>query len=160
MATFVNCWCSSSHESVAMWDQYSSGGNSIAIRSKIGRLKNGILYEEDFYIGAVRYIDYEKEAITDLNALSPFFIKRKSFEHEQEVRVLINSPPIKNEKVNWSKARQEIVAPVESATLIDAVYVSPSAPLWVKPVIEDVLVKFGLSSTNVQRSPLYEPCVY
>lgn len=160
MSMFINCWYSNPHESAAMWDLYSAGGNSIAIRSTIGRLKKGIVCDEDFYIGGVKYIDYDKEAITELNMFLPFFTKRKSFEYEHEVRVLIDSLPIENKKVNWSKAKKEILAQVELTTLISEVYVSPSAPSWMKNVIKDVLVKFGLASKKVHQSHLYEPCVY
>lgn len=160
MSMFINCWYSNPHESAAMWELYSAGENSIAIRSTIGRLKKGIVCDECFYIGDVKYIDYEKEVIEGLNMFLPFFIKRKSFEHENEVRVLISSLPIKNKKVNWSKAKKEIIAKVELTTLISEVYVSPSAPSWMKNVIKDVLVKFGLASKKVHQSHLYEPCVY
>ena len=45
---FVNCWHINKHESAAMWDIYGGKEPSIAIKSTIKRLKQGIKSEFDF----------------------------------------------------------------------------------------------------------------
>ena len=158
-SVFINCWCKNSHESAAMWSIYDGRGTSVAITSTIGRLKRAIL-DRDFYIGNVQYIDYRDGTIPTLNMLLPFFTKRKSFEHEQELRVLINELPLTGKKVDWAKASEEILARADLRTLIDTVYVSPSAALWVKDVVGELLAKFQVAEAKVHQSRLYEAHVY
>lgn len=45
-------------------------------------------------IGLVKYIDYDKDVFPLDNTFYPFTHKRKSFEHEREVRFLIQNLPI------------------------------------------------------------------
>ena len=35
---FANCWHVNSHESVAMWNQYARGENTLVLRSTVGKL--------------------------------------------------------------------------------------------------------------------------
>ncbi|MCX5632219.1 MAG: DUF2971 domain-containing protein [Phycisphaerae bacterium] len=156
---YLNCWYCRSHESAAMWDLYGKSGASIAIKSTIGKLKKGIIYKNNFFIGKVDYIDYEKDTVDELNFLLPYFIKRKSFEHEQEVRLLIIYIPEKDLK-DVKNSQDEILATIDFKTLIDNVYVSPSAPSWMKEVMQNILDKFGYGEIVVKQSNLYEPHVY
>ena len=86
---FVNCWHSSEHESAALWEIYGLKAG-LALRSNIGRLKRGITSNEQFFIGTVKYVDYSTYALPTNNLLLPAFLKRKSFDHEKEIRV----PPV------------------------------------------------------------------
>lgn len=63
--SYVNCWCESEHESMAMWRLYASSNEpkGVAIKSTVGRLRKAIGYEAE--IGRIDYIDYSK---TWLNA--------------------------------------------------------------------------------------------
>src|SRR5262245_61926723 len=84
---FVNCWHMNEEESAAMWKLYTSQNESICIRSKYKTL-GGLLPEESLF-GIVQYIDYRKDRF-DTNDLWNYIIhKRKSFEHEREIRAAI-----------------------------------------------------------------------
>lgn len=91
--TLINCWHEGDHESEAMWSRYSGTQEGIAIRTDFRSLAESLVDDRDIYIGQVSYIDYATDSILDDNLFRPFLNKRKSFEHEREVRALIFELP-------------------------------------------------------------------
>ncbi|MBN1566152.1 MAG: DUF2971 domain-containing protein [Anaerolineae bacterium] len=90
----VNCWHIGNYESAAMWKLYGDGG--IAVQSTIGCLKKSFDREtREIYLGKVYYIDYEIDHLSsdEENMLSLCLHKRPSFEHERELRALMNLGP-------------------------------------------------------------------
>src|SRR5690348_8918219 len=86
----INCWYANSYESAAMWKMYAGVGDSIAIRSSVGRLQDALSKDSRrVFIGKIKYIDYRKDSIELGNIFSPYLRKRKSFEHESEVRLIL-----------------------------------------------------------------------
>jgi hypothetical protein len=62
----------------------------------LGRLKTSFNeYESNVFIGKVRYIDYQStdfsNFIDENNPINRFLHKRKSFEHERELRAVVSS---------------------------------------------------------------------
>jgi len=87
--TAINCWHINSYESFVMWKLYLKSNEGIAIRSTFRRLRDSLKdTKPDVYIGKVNYIDYEKDNIPK-DFLSPFLHKRKSFDHEKELRAIV-----------------------------------------------------------------------
>jgi hypothetical protein len=177
--TYVNCWHLATHESAAMWVLYAGQGASIAVKSSISRLKEGLSYDKPFYIGAVEYLDYNSEHIAGgkLNMLLPFFAKRKSFVHEQEVRILIQCFPESREqekaepahevgdkpaqtRIEWDKAPDHITVQARLDTLIEEIRISPTAPPWMKDVLAKTTDRFGLGHKPLYQSSLQEPYMY
>ncbi|HBG26407.1 MAG: hypothetical protein A2Y10_06430 [Planctomycetes bacterium GWF2_41_51] len=156
---YLNCWYCGSHQSAAMWELYGMSGASIAIKSTIEKLKKGILCKENVYIGKVEYIDYEKDTLHELNSLLPYFIKRKSFEHEQEVRILMIDIPEAGTRID-KNLKEGVLVNIDFKTLIDVVYISPSAPKWLKNTIQIILNTFGYGEILVKESELYAPHNY
>lgn len=163
-ATYVNCWHLGEHESAAMWTLYAGYGASIAIRSRVSRLKEGICRGSPFYVGSVEYLDYTRELIAggDLNMILPFFAKRKSFEHEHELRVLVQDlPPADKEgRMEWEKAPDHVTAQVNLSALIEQIFISPAAPAWLKDVLAKVINQFGLQDKDLHQSSLQEAYMY
>ena len=96
--TYVNCWHLSEYESDFMWKQYAGIGNAIAIQSTYQRLIDSIETEQDCYIGMIKYIGQDYY-IKDGNIFSRFLHKRREFEHEKDVRLLIqDASPVSEEK--------------------------------------------------------------
>jgi len=157
---FINCWHNNSHQSAAMWDLYAGDGSSIAIKSSIDRIKRGIICEEDFYIGEVQYLDYEQDSIWDFNMLLPFFMKRNSFKHEEEVRILIQKIPTQDGQANFEDALDFLFVEVDLAILINEIYISPTAPKWMRQILEKIIKKFDLEPKALQQSDLYESSLY
>jgi hypothetical protein len=145
---FVNCWHESAYESAAFWDQYGKRG-SVAIRSTVGRLKGCGCFDSFpgfFLIGRVRYIDYERQDLAPDVQLAPVFLKRRSFEHEREVRL-----------VYWEgHERDGFDFPVDLAVLIETIFISPHSPPWLVAPVQEVLTRLGLTGVTVQRSELYD----
>ena len=131
--TFVNSWHAQAHESAAMWSQYLKSQDGIAIQSTKKLVESLIKYEEyEIHIGMINYINYVTEKIPMGNILAPFMHKRKSFEHERELRCLIWTPQYgKNDPrtPNNNKYRDTygIYVAVELEVMIEAIYVAPTS---------------------------------
>jgi hypothetical protein len=138
-ATFVNCWYEAEHESDAMWRLYSQQSQyAIAVRTTVGRLRK--CAGEHTTIGRMRYIDYSKQ-FPDIGY--PHFFKRKSFEHEREVRSVI----IEMESDCVGKN-----VPVDLQSLIQEIKISPLSPPWFMTVVQDIKEKYGLNVSVTHSS--------
>jgi len=96
----------------------------------------------------MKYIDYETEAIPVGNLLSPFMYKRKSFEHDREIRCLIWTPQHgKNDPTNPEdnkyKDIEGIYVPVQLDVLIEKIYLAPTAPEWIHELLESLVGRLG-----------------
>ena len=125
----INCWHMNDFESAAMWKLYLQSNEGIAIQSTFSKLKKAVT-ESDLIvlIGTVNYIDYDKEVINPFNGFNSFLHKRKSFEHEKELRVILwDKMKTNKDLVDLSnKTGCHIKIPLEE--LIENVYVSPNSP--------------------------------
>jgi hypothetical protein len=128
---FISCWHMNEHESLAMWKIYAAQDDSICIRSFYSLLTE--LLPDDVLIGMVRYIDYETAYINLGNAFNYVMHKRKSFEHEREVRAVIWTPMLKTQ-LERVKDRG-LVVPISMNALIQRIYINPNAdPILVEVV--------------------------
>ena len=133
--TFINCWYESKYESEAMWKLYTSAlDQGIAIKTTYKKLYLSLNRSPDISIGKINYIDYSKN-FAGIN--DSFWYKRKSFEHEREVRAVIKDFGATEE---FGK-----VIPVKLEILIDRVYLSPTSQSWFRELVEDVMIKYKLN---------------
>lgn len=154
---FVNSWYCSQHESAAMWSQYLKTQEGIAIQSSYRRLTECFDSYKDFdvRVGMVNYIDYELDTIPFGNILAPTMCKRKSFEHERELRAVIWT--LEHGKNTWGPANKfkdtsGFYVSVDIPTLIERVYVAPTATSWVRELIDSLVKRFGYTIPVVQSS--------
>jgi hypothetical protein len=158
--TYINCWHQNEQESAAMWRLYAKSEEAVAIQSTYSVLADCL--PECAFIGAVEYIDYAKDWLPEGNTFFPFMHKRKSFEHEREVRAVIHELPVTEDqripmgKRNTSFGRQ---VPIEPAVLIKNVYVAPTASDWFHDLVQRVSKRYG-QSWPVQKSCLDAQPVY
>jgi hypothetical protein len=157
---YVNCWHANEYESAAMWQLYSLSGEGLAIRSTVGRLKESFDREEgkneQVYVGSVAYLDYEREFIPMNTIFTPALRKRKSFEHEREIRCL--AMRIAGGELLVAKQPEGIAAKVDVKTLMDRLYVAPGAPEWYARAVAAVCKRFDLAIDPVQgmaERPIY-----
>jgi len=122
----VTCWHKSEYESEAMWKLYSVSGHGIAIESTIGRLRSSLRNANNVCIDSVRYMDFDRDPIEKGHKHDGLFVKRKSFEHEKEVRATILLP----------QEGKGILVSCDVDTLISCVHVSPFAPTYLKEAVE------------------------
>ena len=159
--TYINCWHCSDYESAAMWKVYVNAEQGIAIQTTYTQLRDclGAVPNEQIYYGRVRYLDYSTQYTPHQAQLAPFACKRKSFEHEKEVRAVILRLP--NQVVSSQEHADEIDTAeglpirVDLTNLIQGVFVAPNAPTWLLSLVEDVSQKYNLSAP-VRRSQLDE----
>jgi len=157
--TLINCWYQSEYESDAMWQLYSNNG--VAIQTTFGKLKDSISLSDDkILIGQVKYIDFDTEGMYFLNAMTPFLFKRISFEHEKEVRAVIwntqtdRKPKDEDDKVPIKVVDHGKHSKVDISTLIENIYVSPTAPSWFHQLIISILKKYNIDKPVI-HSRLY-----
>jgi hypothetical protein len=164
---FVNCWHMNNDESAAMWQLYSSNAQGIAIRSTYQAFCNAFTnYLHAVYIGIIKYIDYDREAIINrrsnmpllTGALEPLLYKRRSYQHEAELRAVVTwqVPHDELPQIMWREPEETgVLVPVDLDRLIESVFVAPNAEPWFHQVVTSVSAKYGLSSP-LRRSRLGE----
>ncbi|MCL9637712.1 hypothetical protein L2095_23490 [Bacillus zanthoxyli] len=157
----INCWHMNDYESAAMWNLYLKSNEGVAIKSNYDRFKNSFNQtDKDIFIGAVKYLDYERDRIPTNNLFHQFLHKRMSFSHENELRAIV-----------WEWEEQlspdKPAKPYEFGTnvkidlemLIDEVYVAPTAPIWFKQLVQSVIHKYDLNrdvkQSNLDSTPLF-----
>ncbi len=159
----LNCWHMSENESAAMWSLHLKSDEGVAIRSSFKRLSESFKACEAHrvYIGKVEYIDYQTDWLPEATAFNPFLHKRKSFQHERELRAVILNLPVEGATVDLRKQPVELGAyvPVDLELLASSVYVAPTASSWFLDLVTSVTQKYGFNK-DVLRSELDQDPVY
>ena len=158
---YMNCWYVGTIESYAMRKIYDAAGKGVAIRSTLERLSESLQGDVKVHGGAVQYVDYSQMFIPEGNLLFPFVMKRQSFSHENEYRLLAMwFPEVLEVDENQRAIRSApdvpppfLREPVDLERLIEAVYVTPDAPDWVADVVVDVTHRY-MPTLNVHHSDL------
>lgn len=173
MRSFVSCWHSSQVESVALWKIYGQIEGSIALLTTVGALKsafpstndsvNGPLISQD--IRSVQYIDYREENPELSELTGTLCYKRLAFSYEKEIRVIRQEFPtrpsvsrpgkrvITLEPLPTELGRQLSVSVSE---LVHRLYLAPSSPEWVLPVVRSLMDRYGYSAIECCQSQLDE----
>lgn len=150
-AILISCWHESAYESAAMWKLYSGEYDGIAIKTSFESLVQSFIGEGNIYIGKVKYIDYDKDSVSIDNVFNPYLCKRKSFEHECEVRAIA-----------WRDDEHHLYddiddigkySEVDIASLVKEVIVAPYAQDWFLELVVSVSKRYGLEAL-VRRSSL------
>ncbi|GAA5229994.1 DUF2971 domain-containing protein [Arthrobacter cryoconiti] len=167
--TYLSCWHASENESAAMWDIYQREGRGIAIQTTWGDLISSITSAWPISGGLVQYVDPSEIAILHSTLQSPFMLKRKSFEHEREARLVLWGngcggpderrgivPGIEGEIFysDASTGRPGHYVGFDLNRLVNRVYVSPASPGWVEQTIVRLVQRFGYEF-QVVKSDLY-----
>ncbi len=159
--TLISCWHLNDHESAAMWKLYSRESDGIAVKTTFGSFTQSLKADEDIFVGKVNYIDYENTFIREDNLFAPFLYKRKSFEHEREVRAISQKFPTSDGKTDLSHDIYHSGAyfDVDISLLIEGVVVAPYAADWFLQLVQSVAKTYGLD-TPVYRSSLAETPIW
>jgi hypothetical protein len=164
---FANSWHMNEFESAAMWDLYLNSSDGIAIETDFARFRESFSAEKehDVLIGTVKYIDYAVEPVPFGNFLFFPLHKRKSFEHERELRAIVwLLSTVTKQKLEGKRVREKgaentplegINVHVNVETLIRNVFVSPTAQRWYVDVVRSVLDRYNLAKIPVTQSDLY-----
>ncbi|MDD1001863.1 DUF2971 domain-containing protein [Pseudomonas sp. TNT2022 ID642] len=127
----VSCWYQGDEESEAMWKIYGDTGKAIAIRTTVEKLAKALGNEFHGKIARVVYVNYAKTTREDYevvmtahaeNVLLDPIYKRHSYAHEREVRAYTQ---IKDAKIDDPSTYKSYLAPIDCASMIDEIIVSP-----------------------------------
>lgn len=159
--TAINCWHMNEYESAAMWDLYLKSNEGVAIQSTYSKLKKSLTDDEKIYLGVVKYLDYDTEYINPGNVLSPFVHKRKSFEHEREVRAVSIRWPTGENGVDFTSETMDVGVQIKAdlEVLIEKIYVAPNAPIWFANLVQSAVNRYGYKfeviHSKLNESPLF-----
>lgn len=168
----ICCWYESKFESEAMWKLYGDNGKSVAIKTTVGALEESIISEPNEYLvhlDKIRYLNFDDPDIALENLgldgiqYASMLLKRKEFEHENEVRLFhvpcimdtLNTNNIFNDY--WSK--YEILPRsinVNVTKLIRKIIISPYIGEPYISSVKAICEKFGIDSNLVRQSRLLE----
>ena len=153
----VNCWHENEYESDAMWKLYSWDKEGVAIKTDFQSLSKSLIGEEKVFIGQVNYVDYNTTFIRENDPVAPFVHKRKSFEHEREVRAIIQNVPSVDGKIIVG-ATPDIYEvgtyhKVDTSVLIEEVVIPPYAQDWFLEIVQRTVEAYKLEAP-VRRSSL------
>lgn len=154
--TIISSWHMNEYESAAMWKLYLKTHEGVAVQSTFRRLTESFhnYEEDDVFIGKVKYIDYQTEWLPEGNSFYPFLHKRKSFEHERELRAIIQKFPTKDDKIDLTQEIFDVGAyiAVDLEILLEKIFVSPTAPKWFTDVVNSIMSKYNLKKEVIQSS--------
>ena len=173
---FATCWHASPHETEAMWKLYSTIHAGVAIVSTPSRLHQAVdlsQYPGHGILGPVEYLDFDKDGMILPKSFGrearPGLLKRKSFEHEHEVRGLIlftNHSKIPSSfdfsqmiDLFRSSAPLGISVDVDLKLLIEEIYISPLATSCFKDVVHILIERHGMAD-RIRISKLSETPVW
>ena len=163
---------------MAMWEKYHMRNSGVAIKTTMQNMKNSLLSEYSIYIGKIEYINdntnddqYMQNFLQSNIPLAkkltyfPYFRKRKEYEHEQEVRLIVDIDPFVRDALN-NQTEENVdsfldtglpdicdigmLFNIDVSTLIDEVIVSPYAKDWITETLRSVVQKFDF---NFQINP-------
>jgi hypothetical protein len=163
----ISCWHMSEHESAGMWNLYAKTPEAVCIQSTYSKLRKCL--PDNVEIGKVRYVDYLNEWIPESHLLAPFMYKRMSFEHEKEIRAVINLSGLNELDFGSTVIKGKppmgggIWQPVNMNELIEKVYVAPYAPSWFGDLIKLVVKTYKLDidvDKDVKKSSLDDDPIF
>jgi len=160
----INCWHKSDYESEAMWRLYADNGKAVAIETDVDALRKSMESRQSehlVHIYSVEYVDFFDAKLKPTDCvveghLTPL-LKRKSYQHESEVRAFIGRrlPTVLREALNvdyWEPAPVRL--PVDVRVLVKRVWISPYAKQPFQSSVSKICGLLGLSADVVTSSKL------
>lgn len=151
----INSWHMNTHESAAMWLLYAQTKEAVCIQTTYANLRSTL--PQLFKIYQMTYVDYNSNYIPEYHPLTPFVFKRKSFEHEQELRALLDMEEADSDLHGFlgiETSQYGIYKAISLKDLIQTVYVAPESPDWFYELVKSVCKTYGLEEIPVVRSSL------
>lgn len=148
---YVSCWHLNQEENLNMWQRYTKTKNAVAIKTSYSALRDAL--PSFAYIGMVRYIKYQTQALPTLNLLENIAHKDASFAWEQEVRAVVfppASPELGRDKFfgdlfeSESEAGLTIYAPIIDLQLIHTVVLHPEASAEFRANVTSICAARGI----------------
>jgi hypothetical protein len=169
MFCHVSSWHLNPHEASWMWKSYIPESQGIALRSDFRSMRMALQStDRPVHVGLVRYLDYETEAIDIDNAFVPVLTKRREFEGERELRMVVLSvseptdqahstsitlrpgqPPVDENGEEFTSLPLTFVegvpVAVNLAELIHEIRLAPGAGAWAVDAVKRAIGRYGLT---------------
>lgn len=156
-ASYISCWHLNDCESDAMWNIYAPAGEGVAVVTTLERLNSSLDTSKHLVRGGlVKYVDFDTVVVNESkpNMYEPALLKRNSFSHEKEFRLVhidneINLLACKPSTVNEAFKKPYstgVNIPVELNRFIEKIVVAPTAPKWLYEVIEKYCSENGMQT--------------
>lgn len=142
---YINCWCNSKSDSMAMWQLYGQSNHAVAVTTTVSRIRNAIVgssYPLNTYIKKVNYIDHRDDPDIEIEPYSNIFsYKQNAYDYEKEVRVLLD---IFHKTFNEPKMSESISMPLQLENFLSGVVIAPHAPEWFSILVKNIMNKYKL----------------
>jgi hypothetical protein len=156
----ASCWHINEGESEAMWRLYSDNKKGIAVQSTVGSLNSALQrdqIDETIWISKVKYIDFfdrnlkPSDCVIDGN-LAMSLLKRKSYEHENELRAFI-TPKLNLENIHTFQPTPKRID-IHLSDLIKQVVISPLSNEPFVSSVKSICTQYRISESKVYHSEL------
>ena len=181
----ISCWHMNDFESAGMWDLYLGGQDGVAIKTNYNCLMNSITdLRYKVFSAKLHYVDFHNE-MTSTNIYDTLFYKRKSFAHENELRLMVIPSRIDYDRLEVKFANEYIsvaqfdniideyeeqsyvfshrngtLVSCDLQLLIQAIYVSPKSSQKVVDKVKEIASQNGISLDKIIQSDLYKDFIY
>jgi len=171
--SLVNCWFIGEHESERMWGEYVPGGDGVAVRSTIRKVRDSVYLNPEWsFIGKVQYVNFSTFDMSSYHGSQAHhraFLKDEArFAHESELRIetMNTRTPFCLDSLGRPLSPQDLTgvgmnnpddaglfirANLES--LFDHIILHPKIPRWIENLVMHIRDKSGLGWT-VTKSEL------
>ena len=151
---YGECW-TTLEESDAMWRIYSVKQKELSHYSKKSICELGyVIYDKEIKYTEQDEIDYATQNAENLNLRDiiriSLFVKRKTFSHEQEYRIIIEIPSI------YKESREESLFIPFNMSHINEFVADPRLPQDQFEQIKRELLKLGVKGDKIKKSKIYE----
>ena len=155
---YINCWCNRKSESMAMWQLYGGSNCAVAVITTVSRIRNAIMsspFALKTYIKKVDYIDHFDDPDIEISPYSNIFAyKQNAYDHEKEVRVLLD---MYHETFEDPKMPESLSMPLELEDFIFRVVIAPHAPEWFSVLVKKIVKNYNLGIVVDRSSLSIEP---
>lgn len=145
---FANCWHANSVESEALWRLYCPPPHpGVMIETTVDALEASLGDEADVEIGHVQYLDFKTAFAGPYERI---FTKRKSLNHEAEVRAVFK-------RMSMKDPPNGLMMSVDLEQLVKSVVPSPFSPPWLHGLLDKMLKRHALDLPLRESELLAEP---
>jgi hypothetical protein len=150
---FINCWHKDQDDSAAMWALYGKSECSVALTTTVGRLAECLTkanLHHDLAIEKVEYIKHWRDPKIDVAPYARVFAyKTKAYQHEKEVRVLLDRPL---NEFDSEMPAGGIPIKFDHDSLMRSIVIAPEAPLWFDQLVRRARQNTAFRCLSVGRS--------
>jgi hypothetical protein len=138
----ISCWRYSPYDSVAIWNQYATLNEGVAIVADLDGLRKSFQKIYDIRLTIIEYRDFADETIAPMS-MNPLTYKDIRFSSEEEARFYFRA------RLGSEKG---LGVPFELADVITEIHLSPNSDYNYKQLVRGLLENYGLNIAIVESS--------